>query len=110
MPRGFSLSKQEQGKILAFKDQNLKFREIARKLGRSVTVVRNFLSNPENYGQTKRSGRKKILTQREIAHINRLASNSTLSLKSIKASTGVSAATTPSYGGKVTVRQRKYAN
>lgn len=94
MPRGFSLSEQEQGKILAFKDQNLKFREIARKLGRSVTVVRNFLSNPENYGQTKRSGRKKILSQREIAHINRLASNSTLSLKSIKASTGVSVSKT----------------
>ena len=89
MPRGFSLSKQEQGKILAFKDQNLKFREIARKLGRSVTVVGNFLSNPKNYGQTKRSGRKKILD-----HINRLASNSTLSLKSIKASTGVSVSKT----------------
>ena len=28
VPRVFSLSEQEQGKILAFKDQNLKFREV----------------------------------------------------------------------------------
>ena len=83
MPRRFSSSEQEQSKILAFNDQIFKFREIARNLGR------HFLSNPKYYGQTKRYGRKKFLSQREIAHINRLVSNSTLSLKSVKTSMGV---------------------
>lgn len=91
MPRGCSLSDLEKGKILSFKEQGLKFREIARKLSRSVNVIRNFLGDPDNYGTKKRSGRKKILSHREIAHISRLASHSTLSLRDIKNQTAVTA-------------------
>ena len=46
MPRGFNSSEQEHGKSLAFKEQYLKFRGIARKLGRCVIVFRNFLTIP----------------------------------------------------------------
>ena len=71
MPRGCILSDLEKGKILSFKEQGLKFREIARKLSRSVNVIRNFLSDPDNYGTKKRSGRKKFFPKEKyhILHV-----------------------------------------
>lgn len=74
MPRGCSLTDIEKGQILAYKDENLSLRKISKRLGRSLCVVPNFLNDQDNCGKTKRSGRKKKLSERDITHITRLAS------------------------------------
>lgn len=90
MPRGKKLSDVEQGKILAFMEQGLGIRETARKIDRSHRVVQNFLNDKENYGQTKRTGRKRLLDKRTEARIVRKASNSSLSVNQIRAEVGTS--------------------
>lgn len=89
MPRGCSLTDIEKGQILAYKDENLSLREISRKIGRSLCVVQNFWNDQDNYGKTKRSGRKRKLSERDINHITRLASHSSYSLNSIRQKSGV---------------------
>lgn len=90
MPRGTSLTNLEKGKILAFKEENVGFREIARRIGRSHRVVQNFLKNPDGYGQVKRPGRKRKIDQRGVSRILRAASNSSKSLKDLKDLAGTS--------------------
>lgn len=89
MPRGCSLTDIEKGQILAYKDEKLPLREISRRIGRSLCVVQNYLHDPDNYGKTKRAGRKKKLSQRDITHITRLASHSSCSLNAIRQKSGV---------------------
>lgn len=69
MPKENSLSNVEKGKILAFIEENVGKREIARRIGRSDKVVRNFLQNTDEYGTRKGRGRKQLLSQREQARI-----------------------------------------
>lgn len=85
MPRGTYLSEQEKGKILAYRDSDVKIREIARRLNRSHHVVLNFLKNPDGYGKNKKGGPKKKLSKRCQRRIINAASNSLKSLNQIKA-------------------------
>ena len=53
MAKGKALSDFEKGQIQAFFDSGISKREIARRLGRSLCVVCNFLSKADAYGKTK---------------------------------------------------------
>lgn len=78
MARGTFLTDMEKGKITAFREEGLSFREIARKIKRSDKVVRNFIKNPSDYGQKKaNAGRKSKLSARDKRKIVNCASNST---------------------------------
>lgn len=78
------MSDLEKGQIVAYFDQQLGMREIARKLGRSLCAIQNFLKDRENYGKNKSSGRPKVLSVRETRQVARLASNSMRSANIIK--------------------------
>lgn len=84
MARGKKLNNIEKGKILAFKDSGMGYREIARKLNRSLSVIQNFLKNLDNYGIKKSSGRKKKLSARTERKIVKEASNSSKTCTRIK--------------------------
>lgn len=91
MPRGTILKIDERAVAKALKEEGLSMRDIARKLGRSNNVVQNFFKDPDGYGQRKYPGRKPALKNREIRAICRLASNSSISIRKIKATTKVAA-------------------
>ena len=65
MPIGKKISEFEKGQITAFNNENLSIAEIARRLNRSRHVVSSFLELKENYGKKTRSGRPRIMTERE---------------------------------------------
>jgi len=75
MGRNKCLSEREIGQILAFRQEGHSEREIATRIGRSKTVVHNFLVNPEHYGQNKSTGRPKVLSDRDSRHILRIISS-----------------------------------
>ena len=55
----------EKGKILAFLENELSFREIVKKLGQSDRVVRNFAQNMSQYDKNKTGGpKKKVIRKR----------------------------------------------
>lgn len=86
MPRGKLLTEHEKGQIVAFRKTGLGLRVIAREIGRSHKVVKNFCDDMENYGTRKSSGRPKKLTKRDERRILNEASNSTKTLRQIAAS------------------------
>uniref|UniRef100_A0A7I4YDQ1 HTH_Tnp_Tc3_1 domain-containing protein n=1 Tax=Haemonchus contortus TaxID=6289 RepID=A0A7I4YDQ1_HAECO len=90
MGRGSLLSDFEKGQILAKKEQGLSNRGIARDLGRSHTVVDNFIKNAEEYG-TRRSAGRPSLSDRDKRRISREASNSTKSCMEIRSSLDLNA-------------------
>lgn len=94
MPRGKFLTDVEKGRILAYKEENISIREIARRLQRSLCVVQNFLKEPINYGTKKKGGRKPKLSRRDKCKIVDIASNSTISCNSIKANLGLNVSKT----------------
>jgi len=53
MAKGKVLNEFEKGQIQAFSKFGIGIHEIARLLGRSHNVVRNFLSKGDDYGKTK---------------------------------------------------------
>lgn len=61
MPRGSSLTEFEKGRITALSSQEMSFRQIGRKIGRSDRVVRNYLKDVEAYGKAKSSGRPSVV-------------------------------------------------
>lgn len=65
MPRGTHLTTEEKAIIRTHKEHGLSNRSIATKIGRSPTVVSNFLNLGENYGSARRSGRPSLLSARE---------------------------------------------
>ncbi|TMW67350.1 hypothetical protein Poli38472_012466 [Pythium oligandrum] len=69
MPKGPALTAAERDEIRTLHAKNVSAREIAKKLERSKTVVLNYLRNPTQYGQTKRSGRKRALTPEQEEQI-----------------------------------------
>lgn len=83
IPRGKRLNDIEKGKILGFFESGVALREIARRMERSDTVVRNFLNDQENYGKNKHPGPKSKLKERDKRRIIKLASNSMLSCSQI---------------------------
>ncbi|XGW29432.1 hypothetical protein V3C99_008891 [Haemonchus contortus] len=91
MGRGSLLSYFEKGQILAKKEQGLSNRRIARDLGRSHTVVDNFIKNPEEYGTRRSAGRPSLLFDRDKRRILREASNSTKSCLEIRSSLNLNA-------------------
>lgn len=94
MPNAKTLSEVERAKIDVYSAQGFSSRKIAEKINRSKTVINNYLSDIENYG-TRQKGRTSFATtERERRSILRTASNSSLSVKKIKAKTEVAASVT----------------
>lgn len=91
MPRGTQLSDFERGQILALHSTGKSHREIAGAVKRSKGVVTAFLKNPENYGQKKRSGRPKLLSNRDERAIHRLVSNTPKSCSEVKSELNLAA-------------------
>ena len=79
MPRAIQLCESERKSILDLHKKNCSYREIAKKINRSKTVVTNFLKDPLKYGLGKRTGRRRKVDKRTKRHILRAASNKTIS-------------------------------
>ena len=63
MAKGAKVSKFEKGEITALKRVGKSQREILKALGRSKTVICNYLKSPNMYGARKPTGRpEKIIT------------------------------------------------
>ncbi|PSN32070.1 hypothetical protein C0J52_16221 [Blattella germanica] len=77
MGRKPPLSDVEKGKVLAYKDQGLSSREIARRIERSPWVVNNFLKHGHDYGKKKSPGRPRKLSSRQERTIIRQLSAGT---------------------------------
>lgn len=88
MGRSTLLREEEKGSILAFSKSGLNVSQISREIGRSRTVIANFLKNPESYGQKRSTGRKAILNDRDKRRIIKKASNSTTSCAQLASFTG----------------------
>ena len=83
MPHGSELTDFEKGQIFALRNNNISYCEIANQIGRSKTVVTNFLKSSDEYGIKKRTGRLKALTEKEAKLVKREASNSVTSCSCI---------------------------
>ena len=79
MPRGSALTSYEKGRVDELKSAGKSVRQIASDLGRSKTLVANYLQSPATYGTDKRCGRPPTLKNRDKRRIVRLASNNTMS-------------------------------
>jgi len=73
MPRAAKLSQLERGRIVELQKQGLPQRAIAAEVGRSKTVVYNFLRDPDIYGKSKSSGRPKTISPTLGRRIKRVA-------------------------------------
>jgi len=85
MPKGIELNDNEKGQIIAFKKTGLSNRQIARRLGRSKTVVWNFLKKGDAYGEHKRSGRPSKLNKRLKRRILNDVTNKTKGCRTVRA-------------------------
>ena len=83
MLHGSELNDFEKGQIFAFRNNNISHCEIANQIGRSKTVVTNFLKSPDEYGIKKRTRRLKALTEKESRLVKREANNSVTSCSCI---------------------------
>lgn len=77
MPRGVKLNDKEIGQIEAFKGVGLKNRDIARRLGRSHTLINSYIKKGKKYGKKKPSGRPQKLDERTKRRIFEDLSNTT---------------------------------
>lgn len=84
MPRGLPLSNFEQGKILAYRDSGLSFREISRRMNRSVKVIHNFSLDPIRYTSKKKRGIIQKISNNAKRRLIRAASNSVASASNIR--------------------------
>jgi transposase len=71
MGRGKSLTDVEMGQILVLSGEGKGHRYIANKVGRSKTVVTNFLRNPEKYGKNYETNKPTKTTTRDVRLIFR---------------------------------------
>jgi len=83
MPRGKNLSIMEKCQINSLLAQSLPMLQIARQINRSFTVVRNYIKNPEKYGQKNNHGRKRATSPRTDRRIIRKVSNNMVSCSEI---------------------------
>ncbi|CAJ0592980.1 unnamed protein product [Cylicocyclus nassatus] len=84
MPCGQFLSDFEKGRITALHLLNWPIRRIAVEIGRSRTVVSNYIANPRGYGRVLFTGPPIAVSAREERLIIRAASNSTTSSSQIQ--------------------------
>lgn len=73
MPLGKRLSEIEQLKIICLKDFGKNQKEIALELGRSSTLISNFLKSPETYLKKNKGGRPKLNSNRQKRSLERYA-------------------------------------
>ena len=85
MLKGKLLNSTEKGIITRLKCEGNSNRNIAKTIGRSRTIVDNFIKG----NQKKKIGRPKKLSEREKRSILRVASNAALSYNQIKSKSGV---------------------
>lgn len=78
------LSEDERGQVRAYNDAGVTKAEIARRLGRSRTVIINYLADPAGYATKARSGRPKALTRRAESQLQRAASNAKVTAAGLK--------------------------
>lgn len=84
MPLGRPLSEFEKGQITEKKRDGTSNRQIAIELGRSRSVINNFVNDPDGYGTKPHSGRPPLISDRDKRQILREASNSSKSCAEIK--------------------------
>ena len=84
MPHGPALSNFEQGQIIAYRDSGMSFREISRKINRSVDVIHRYSVNPIQYASKKRRGITKKLSNYAKRRLIRATSNSAASASNMK--------------------------
>lgn len=89
MPRNKQLNDYEKGQIDALSAQNLSAGKISGIIMRSKKVVCSYLNDKENYGKSKRSGRKPSLSSRDKRMIIRTASNQNITRNQIKSKLGL---------------------
>ena len=85
MSVGTRLTQKEQGKIEALRNEGYSYREIAKKIKRSASVVHNYLKLGNKYGLKREKGRKSSVSAVLKKKIISLASSKLLSSKAIKA-------------------------
>ncbi|OQR71286.1 chromobox protein1-like [Tropilaelaps mercedesae] len=91
MARAPSLSEHERARVAALARAGRPMRAIAREIGRSLCVVRNYLRDQAAYGRRKVGGtRKRKLSKSVEGHMTRLASDSAKSCAAIKRELGLS--------------------
>ena len=87
MTKGTKLFELEKGEISALKSVGKSQREILKALGRSKTVICNYLKSPNKYGTRKPTGRPEKLSpqfKRRIVHeVKKKASSTSKILKSL---------------------------
>ena len=84
MGRGTRLTEYEKGRIDVLHQTGASQAAIARDLGRSRSVVQNYLSLGADYGTRTSGGRPRALTERDERQVIRLASSGTYSLREIQ--------------------------
>lgn len=89
MARGQKLSDIEKGQIIVYKRDGKTNRQIAGLLGRSPTLIDNYVNDPVGYGTRKSTGRPSKVSERDKRRICREASNSVKSCSTIKKELGL---------------------
>jgi hypothetical protein len=97
MPKGRALSEFEKGRIAEMAREKRCYRFIAREVGRSFSVVRNYLTNPEGYGRNHGGGRQRALTDADVRHLQRLASNNATSVSRLRSEINTTASRSTVY-------------
>ncbi|UIZ20854.1 hypothetical protein KXD40_000283 [Peronospora effusa] len=85
MPRGKKLTEEEIGKVIAYHDTKMSHREIARRIGRSRSVVKRCLNDPVAYSAYKPAGRPTVLTDMARRRLLRAAHKGQLSARELQA-------------------------
>ncbi|DAZ94893.1 TPA: hypothetical protein N0F65_008037 [Lagenidium giganteum] len=89
MARGPAQSDVEKGKIIALHSCRALLRTIGGRIGRSASCVQAFLRNPDGKKCSKKLGRPKKLTSRDVRHVFNLACTSGMSAKETKNTLGL---------------------
>lgn len=84
MPRGRRLTEREKGKIDILRSQKCSNRQIAKKIRRSETVIRNYARLNDNYGVKPIGGQKSKIVGVLKKRIIHLASSESMSASQIK--------------------------
>jgi hypothetical protein len=97
MAKDKKLTAHERGQIEAFSSMGMCSRTITKKIGRSKTVVNNFLKLKDNYGKKNTRGRPKSLSSCDEKRVCRLASTGKYSNRKLVKTTGLNVCQKPIY-------------
>ncbi|KFM58041.1 Transposable element Tc3 transposase, partial [Stegodyphus mimosarum] len=89
MAKGTKLTDRERGEIEALSSTGMSSRAIAIKIGRSKTVVNNFLKLKDDYGKKNTGGRAKALPSRDERRVCQLVSTEKYSTRKLISTTGL---------------------